>query len=67
MDPMVQQARELHRKAGEATGLSHHYRLQRDELIRRVYAEGSTSYSSLARQVGCSAELVAKVVQLRTP
>lgn len=65
MDSAVQQAREAHRKAGEHTGLSHRYRQQRDELIRRVYAEGGVSYGSLARQVGCSPELVAKVVQGR--
>jgi hypothetical protein len=66
MDPTVQQAREAHRKASSHTGLLHHYRRQRDELIRRAYAEGNYSYGSLARQIGCSPELIAKAVQGRT-
>jgi ribosome-binding protein aMBF1 (putative translation factor) len=66
MDPTVQQAREAHRKASSHTGLLHHYRRQRDELIRHAYAEGGYSYGSLARQIGCSPELIAKAVQGRT-
>jgi ribosome-binding protein aMBF1 (putative translation factor) len=65
MDSVVQQAREFHRKCNETTGLSHRYRQQRDDAIRRAYSEGNLSYSQLARQVGCSPELVAKVVQGR--
>lgn len=65
MDSMVQQAREAHRKCGELTGLSHRYRQQRDDLIRRAYAETKMSYGSLAKQIGCSIELIAKVVQGR--
>jgi ribosome-binding protein aMBF1 (putative translation factor) len=48
------------------SGLLHHYRKQRDELIRQAYAESGMSYGSLARQIGCSPELVAKAVQGRT-
>jgi hypothetical protein len=65
MEPIVQQAREAHRKATSHSGLLHHYRRQRDELIRKAYAEGGVSYGSLARQIGCSPELVAKAVQGR--
>ena len=66
MDILVQQAREAHRKASSHSGLFHHYRLQRDELIRTVYAEGNMSYRALAKLIGCSPELVAKAVQGRT-
>jgi hypothetical protein len=65
MDSLVQQAREAHRKATAHSGLSHQYREQRDRLIRRAYAEGECSYGSLAHQIGCSPELVAKAVQQR--
>lgn len=65
MESLVQQAREAHRKAVDLTGLSAKHRERRDELIRRAYGLGTYSYSSLARQVGCSPELIAKVVQER--
>jgi ribosome-binding protein aMBF1 (putative translation factor) len=65
VDAIVQQAREAHRKASEHTGLSHHYRQQRDDAIRRAYAAGEMSYGRLANQIGCSPELVAKAVQGR--
>ena len=65
MDPLVQQARELHRRAKEHLGLSQQFRRQRDRIIKLVYAEGNTSYASLAKQIDCSPELVAKVVQGR--
>jgi hypothetical protein len=62
---LVQQAREAHRQALAHSGLSHQYRSQRDQLIRRIHAEGGCSYSSLASQIGCSTELIAKAVQNR--
>jgi hypothetical protein len=65
MDPLVWQAREAHRKASEHSGLSGHFRAQRDQLIRELHATGEYSYSRLAREVGCSPELIAKVVQQR--
>jgi len=65
MDALVAQARELHRRILEFSGQSDQCRRQRDELIARAYAEGCGSYVSLARQIGCSPELVAKVVQRR--
>jgi transposase-like protein len=66
MEPTVWLAREAHRKVGEHTGQSHHYRQERDRLIRELYASGDYSYSQLAGQIGCSPELVAKVVQGRS-
>lgn len=65
MDSTIQQARELHRKAQGFTSLSRQYREQRDAAIRRAYAESGMSYPALARQIGCSPELVAKAVQER--
>jgi hypothetical protein len=63
---LVQQAREAHRKSVDLTGASARHRERRDELIRRAYGLGTYSYSQLAKQVGCSVELVAKIVQQRT-
>lgn len=65
MEPLVAQARECHRKTMEHSELSDHYRRQRNDLIRRAYHEQGLSYYHLARQVGCSRELVAKVIQGR--
>lgn len=65
MNPLVSQARECHRKAMQSAGLAHRFRVQRDDLIRRAYTEGDISYGSLAKQVGCSPQLIAKVVQNR--
>ena len=61
----MQQAREAHRKTMEHSSLSYQWRRQRDELIRKAYSESGVSYGSLARQIGCSPELIAKAVQQR--
>ena len=42
--------------------LKSHPGSQRDHLIRRLHAEGH-SYGQLALAIGCSRDLVAKVVQ----
>jgi ribosome-binding protein aMBF1 (putative translation factor) len=63
MDSLVERARECHLKSMTLSGQSHQFREQRDQLIRRAYREGGVSYSELAKQVGCSPELVAKAVQ----
>lgn len=63
METLVARARSAHRKIAEHSGLSRHYKEERDELIRRAYGLGTYSYASLARQVGCSPELVAAVVK----
>ncbi len=65
MDTEVWQARDAHRKVCDHTGLAGHFRRERDRLIRELYATGEYSYSQLARSVGCSVELVAKVIQGR--
>ena len=63
MDPLVVMAREAHRNSQEHVRLAGHYRGQRDRAIRELYAGGGYSYTTLARQVGISRELVIKIVQ----
>jgi len=62
---LLQQAREYHRKSRHNTNLAGRFREQRDECIRRLHGSGEYSYSDLAKGVGCSPELVAKIVQGR--
>jgi hypothetical protein len=62
---VVWQAREAHRQSVEHSGFAGRYRQERDKLIRKLYATGEYSYGQLAKQVGCSVELVAKVIQGR--
>jgi transcriptional regulator with PAS, ATPase and Fis domain len=61
----VWQARDAHRKACEYTSTSYQFRDQRDQLIRKLYDTHDYSYTQLAKQIGCSRELIAKVVQRR--
>lgn len=63
MDARATQARVHHRHALENDRLASQHREQRDALIRRLYEEGGWSYSSLARAVGCTRDLVAKVIR----
>jgi hypothetical protein len=65
MDALVAQAREAHRQSCDHRLTSGHYRRLRDRLIRQAYETGEFSYSQLARQIGITSELVAKVVQQR--
>jgi ribosome-binding protein aMBF1 (putative translation factor) len=65
MESQVAAAREFHRKSLEHSRRAYQYRRQRDDAIRRAYAETRMSYGSLAKQIGCSPELVAKAVQGR--
>ena len=63
MDPLAVIAREAHRKSQEHVLLAGKYRRQRNLAIRRLYSTGRFSYTTLAEQVGCTRELVAKIVQ----
>jgi hypothetical protein len=56
-------ARDAHRSAHEHTRLAGHFRAQRDAAIRRLYATGDYSYTTLSQLVGCTRDLVAKIVQ----
>jgi hypothetical protein len=66
VDSLVWQAREAHRKACEHSGLSGHFIAERNRIIRELHATGDYSYSKLAGQIGCSPELIAKIVQGRS-
>lgn len=62
---LVWQAREAHKKSQEHNTYADHFRKERDRLIRELYETGEYSYSRLAAQVGCSNELIAKIIQGR--
>lgn len=36
---------------------------QRDSLVRSLYAEGTWSYSGLAKALGLTPELIAKIIR----
>ena len=62
-DIWIQQAREQHRAAEDARQLVAGHLAQRDSLIRRAYAEGKWSYAQLAKMVGLTPELIAKIIR----
>ena len=62
-DIFIQQAREHSRAAEEARHQVANHLAQRDALIRRAYAEGRWSYSQLAKALGLTPELVAKIIR----
>lgn len=66
MDVLVAQAKIAHTKSCFHNDLAGHFRKQRDQLIRQAYETGEYSYSQLARQIGITPELVAKIVQQRS-
>lgn len=63
MDPKAQQARSHHRSAQLAERFGSQHRERRDALVRELYATGEWTYSQLAGAVGCSAELIAKIIR----
>lgn len=62
MDSRAQQAREHHRASTEGERLARQHRDQRDDLVRALYDTGEWTYPSLAAAVGCSPELIAKII-----
>ena len=62
-DIRIQQAREHNRAADEARETLASHLAQRDSLIRRAYAEGGWSYSGLAKAMGLTPELIAKIIR----
>lgn len=66
-DARVQQAREHHRAAADAGLLASRHRSRRNSLIRTLRKENPErwTYPALASAVGCSAELIAKIIQGR--
>ena len=65
MDIRAQQGREHHRAAALHRAQSRQHLDERDRIIRQLRDDGWT-YDSIARAIGCSLELVAKVVQGRS-
>jgi AraC-like DNA-binding protein len=63
VDLRAAQAREHHRLARDEERAAIAHRERRDHLVRTLYGEGGWSYASLARAVGCSRELVAKIMR----
>lgn len=68
MDARVQQAREHHRLAADASRIAEQHRTQRDQLVRVLWQteRDSWTYAKLAKAVGCSPELIAKIINGRT-
>jgi hypothetical protein len=62
VDSRAQQARDHHRASSEGERLAKQHRDQRDELVRALYATGEWSYPQMAAAVGCSPELIAKII-----
>ena len=65
MDIRAQQGREHHRAAALHRAQSAQHIEQRDRIIRQLREDGWT-YESIAAAIGCSQELVAKVLQGRS-
>lgn len=65
MDIRAQQAREHHEMAGSLDAQAARHRSMRDNLIRRLRDEDPKrwSYGKLAKEIGCSKELVAYICQ----
>ncbi len=62
-DIRLHKAREHDRAADEARAQVTRHLAQRDHLIRSLYAEGTWSYSRLAKALGLTPELIAKIIR----
>lgn len=65
-EDLMRDARIEHRKCVAHRRNSQEHRSQRDVLVRQIYATGAYSYPDIAKRLGCSAELIAKIVQGRS-
>lgn len=65
MDARAQQAREHHRKSGDASRVAARHRSQRDALVRQLWRtqRDQWTYAKLAAAVGCSPELIAAIIK----
>ncbi|MBE5453470.1 hypothetical protein E3G52_000334 [Mycobacteroides abscessus] len=68
MDARAQQAREHHRLSGDASRVGAQHRDQRDALVRSLWdtEREKWTYAKLAAAVGCSAQLIQKIIDGRT-
>lgn len=64
-DPRAAQAREHHRSALRSEEDAEREREMRDRLVRVLREDdpGTWTYSALAQAVGCSPELIAKIIR----
>ena len=67
-DPRAVSAREAHRLAGVAASRAADQRARRDRLVRELRDEDAAlwTYARLAATVGCSTELIGKIVRGET-
>lgn len=63
MDVRVAQARRHQEAAVAAREAAQREAAQRDHMVRMLYAEGTWSYSALAKAIGLTPELVAKIIK----
>lgn len=65
MDSLAEKAREAHEASLASLRLAKQQRFERDVLIRRLRREDPKkwSYSRLAKLIGCSPELIPKILQ----
>jgi transposase-like protein len=64
MDARLARARELHQEAQHYQTSAQRSREQRDALIMQLARDGE-SFARIARGIGCSPELVSKIVRVR--
>ncbi|MDR3360713.1 MAG: hypothetical protein LBO20_08740 [Bifidobacteriaceae bacterium] len=62
-DIRLQQAREANAAVKAARAEAARQLDRRDHLVRLVYAEGGHSYSQLARALGLTPEVIAKIIR----
>jgi len=65
-DPRAAEARAHHVAALEDRRSAAVHLERRDALVRELHAGGDWSYSAIATAVGCSREVVAKIVRPQT-
>lgn len=68
MDARAQQAREHHRLSGDASRVAALHRDQRDAIVRNLWdtEREKWTYATLAVAVGCSPQLIQKIIDGRT-
>ncbi len=62
MSGTITEAREHHRKAQMHMRRRAQRIDQRDEIVRELYAGGGWSYATLAKEIGCTPEVIAKII-----
>lgn len=65
-EQLIAAASHEHRAACKNIGDARRNRARRDQYILEIYEGGGFTYKELATKIGCSQELIAKIVQGRT-